>query len=37
MEFFDRSASNDTKLTSIIMGGLIVMTAIICYTWVLVD
>jgi len=37
MEFFDRDSSNDTKMVAIIMGALTTMTAIVCYTAIVMD
>jgi len=37
MEIFDKASCNDTKLVAIIMSGLVAMTSILSYAWVLMD
>ena len=37
MEFFDKDVTNDSKVVATIMSGLVAMTAILCYAWVLTD
>ncbi len=37
MEVFDKASANDSKIVAIVMSGLVAITAILSYMWVLTD
>ena len=39
MNIFDKNkeGNNETKLGAIVIGGLIVMVSILCYTWIVLE